>query len=235
MTHAHLPPQPAADARVTSALRERDAWWTVLVVDPIALPLLAVARRVPGVTPMGVTVTALLVGAASVLSFATGQLLLAALLFEVRFVLDCVDGKLARLTSASSRWGAFADLASDTLVVGSAYAALGYAMMHQAVAGAALAFVLLPAFTVATWLHLYRRLALGETERIARPAVAPRRAWTWRRLRPYPGAVEAETLILFAFPLLMPIEWFPAVCGIGIGFYTVSGLDSLRRIRRAHR
>jgi phosphatidylglycerophosphate synthase len=187
---------------------------------------------VKGLSATRITIAAHALGAASVVLFATGRLVAAALVFQMSFFLDCLDGKVARATGTGSRWGAFVDLAGDTILLGAAYAALGFRMIQDDVSGAWMILVLLPAFTAAVWLHLYRRLALGETDRSAMPAEHPGKVWSFRRFYPYPGSVEIETLVLFLFPLAMPGDWFMYVAGIATAFYLVSGADSVRRTRR---
>src|ERR1700730_453593 len=79
--------------------KKRDSWWTVLLVDPLAVHLVRLADRFRWVTPNRITLLAFLIGLASAGSFlAAGPwwLVLGAVLYHVAFVLDCVDGKLAR-------------------------------------------------------------------------------------------------------------------------------------------
>jgi phosphatidylglycerophosphate synthase len=97
-------------AEIKSTVKPVDAWWTVLVIDPISIRLIWVLLRiVPSVSPMAVTTASLLVGGGSIAAFATGQLILGAALFEVAFLLDCVDGKIARLEKRTTRLGGFYD------------------------------------------------------------------------------------------------------------------------------
>ncbi len=213
-------------------VKPRDAWWTVLVIDPIAVPLLRGLIRLPQVQPVHVTIVALTLGAAAVPAFATGHLIVGVILFQVHFVLDCVDGKLARVTSRTSAWGAFLDLAGGTAVVGANYAALGSRALEESAHGASATLVLLVTFFIAAWLHLYRRLALGEQERTTRPVKDTPSIWSLRRLRPYPGSVEVDALLLFVFPLFLPLSWFPIVAGLSALFYLGSALDSVRRVWR---
>lgn len=83
-----------------AAAKPRDSWWTVLVVDPIALPLVRLlARRTPA-TPGQLTAAAALVAFITAGAFMTGDralVIIGAVLFQVAFLLDCMDGKLARL------------------------------------------------------------------------------------------------------------------------------------------
>lgn len=112
-------PSLAEVRRITE--KKRDAWWTVLLVDPVATPLVRwTALRAPGVTPNAITVAALFLGLAAAGCFAAaspGWLLAGAALYHLSFVLDCMDGKLARLTGTGSVFGAWLDYVFDRVRV----------------------------------------------------------------------------------------------------------------------
>src|SRR3954454_23195137 len=85
--------------------KKRDAWWTVLLVDPVATPLVRWTARYTRLTPKQITWAALLLGLGAAACFALGDwtwLLVGAALYHLSFVLDCMDGKLARLTGNGS-------------------------------------------------------------------------------------------------------------------------------------
>lgn len=96
--------------------KKRDYWWTVLATDPVAIPAAQFLARKRWMTPDQVTglalVTGLLVGPA----FAVGTLwglALGGVLFYLAFVLDCIDGKLARALNVTSARGAALDALAD--------------------------------------------------------------------------------------------------------------------------
>ncbi len=94
-----------------------DAWWTVLFIDPIAIRLLWLLVRVwPGVTPNAVTFASLVAGLAAGYAFFTGHLIWGALLYQFSYLLDCVDGKVARLRGLVSPLGAFWDGLANNMV-----------------------------------------------------------------------------------------------------------------------
>ncbi|MGV9340258.1 CDP-alcohol phosphatidyltransferase family protein [Streptomyces sp. NPDC003688] len=100
--------------------KKRDAWWTVFLVDPLATRLLMVVARFRFITPDGVTWAALFVGLASAGFFLKGDttsLVVGALLYHISFVLDCVDGKLARLKGNGSVFGGWLDYVFDRIRV----------------------------------------------------------------------------------------------------------------------
>ncbi|HYN94398.1 MAG TPA: CDP-alcohol phosphatidyltransferase family protein [Pilimelia sp.] len=107
--------------------KSRDAWWTVLLVDPLASRLVQLVARYPAITPNRLTVIAFLLGLASAACFAMADyrwLVAGALLFHLSFVVDCMDGKVARLTGSGSVFGAWLDYVFDRLRVLACAAAL---------------------------------------------------------------------------------------------------------------
>src|SRR5215218_4811281 len=114
-----LRPGPSADRGSRAAppsgvpVKERDAVWTVFVVDPIAAPLAGRLRSARAVTPNRLTVGSVLVALGAAAAFALGPLWLGAVLFQVSFLLDCMDGKLASLRGRDDPSGALYDTIGD--------------------------------------------------------------------------------------------------------------------------
>ena len=97
-------------------LKERDSWWTVYMVDPIAVRLVRSIAGRTSITPNQLTVVALFLGLGAAVCFAFGYwqlLILGALLYYLCFLVDCMDGKLARLTGSETLFGAWMDYVSD--------------------------------------------------------------------------------------------------------------------------
>ncbi|MEV5459182.1 CDP-alcohol phosphatidyltransferase family protein [Streptomyces cellulosae] len=100
--------------------KERDAWWTVLLVDPLATPLVRWTAMWTRVTPNQITWAALVLGIGAAACFAQGDwqwLVAGAVVYHVSFILDCMDGKLARLTGKGSAFGAWLDYIFDRVRV----------------------------------------------------------------------------------------------------------------------
>ena len=100
--------------------KERDSWWTVFLVDPLASRLVWLVARYPWVTPNRLTVAALLLGLGAAAAFAAGTtpwLILGAVIFHLSFVIDCMDGKVARLNGSGSLFGAWLDYIFDRVRV----------------------------------------------------------------------------------------------------------------------
>ncbi|GIE95127.1 CDP-alcohol phosphatidyltransferase family protein [Paractinoplanes rishiriensis] len=104
----------------TRTYKSRDAWWTVWLVDPLASRLVQLVAPWRWVTPNRLTTAAFLIGIVSAVCFWQGTyawLLAGALLFHLSFVLDCMDGKIARLNGTGSVFGAWLDYVFDRLRV----------------------------------------------------------------------------------------------------------------------
>jgi phosphatidylglycerophosphate synthase len=100
--------------------KPRDAWWTVLLVDPLASRLVRIVAPHRRITPNVLTTVATIIGLAAAACFAQQTrwwLIAGALLFHVSFVVDCMDGKIARLNGTGSLFGAWFDFVFDRLRV----------------------------------------------------------------------------------------------------------------------
>jgi phosphatidylglycerophosphate synthase len=113
---------PGTDASVRAPQRARpervmvkghDCWWTVLVIDPVAGPIVRVLTGVAWVTPNLVTAVATVVAFGAAAAYAAGALIVGGLLFQASFLLDCVDGKLAQARGLESPYGGYIDALGD--------------------------------------------------------------------------------------------------------------------------
>lgn len=107
-------------AQVQATYKQRDAWWTVLLVDPIAGRLVRILSGVSWLTPTRLTGFAFLLGLGAAASFreaTAGWLVVGALLYHASFATDCMDGKLARLRGTGSMVGSWLDFLLDRVRV----------------------------------------------------------------------------------------------------------------------
>ena len=95
------------------------------VFRPLAHPLvLALARlRVP---PPGVVVASGAAGIAAAMEIGRGSLIVAALLIQLKTLLDNADGQLARLTNRTSAFGRYLDSEIDLVVNAALFAGVGW-------------------------------------------------------------------------------------------------------------
>jgi phosphatidylglycerophosphate synthase len=197
-------PQPnATDVDLARAAKPVDAWWTVLVVDRLVLPILPRIVRNRRITPDNVTAVGLALAVGAAVAFAKGALVVGAVAFELHFFLDCIDGKLARVRRTQNPRGAFLDLGSDLVATSACYGGLGYAALSTS-SVPYLAFAPAVLYVVYTWSTLYRRAVAAPGPAVTSKAEPSRyRAFMARhRLSPAPYGVELESGLFFVLPLL---------------------------------
>ena len=100
---------------------------------PLAHPLVLLLARLR-VPPPLVVVSAGAAGVAAAVELGRGSLLVAALLVQLKTLLDNADGQLARLTGRTSAFGRYLDSEIDLLVNAALFAALGWASGRTALA-----------------------------------------------------------------------------------------------------
>ena len=93
---------------------------------PLAHPLVLLLARLR-VPPPLVVVSAGAAGVAAAVELGRGSLVVAALLVQLKTLLDNADGQLARLTGRTSAFGRYLDSELDLLVNAALFAALGWA------------------------------------------------------------------------------------------------------------
>lgn len=189
-----------AEVRAVAA-KDVDAWWTVLVVDPLAVRLVRLLAPVRVVTPDRLTALAAALGVLAAIAFGTGHYAVGAVLFETRFVVDCLDGKLARVRRRSSAAGGFFDISSDVALTAACYAAALGALVADGTAPVWLSIGLPAAFLYQYWTWLYLETA-GRDRGVDRTASGLRGALARRRLALRPRSVDVEAALLFVVPLI---------------------------------
>ncbi len=109
------PPTPDDDARLRAAVKADDGFFTTFFVSSYSPHVVRWAAR-RGLSPNQVTVASMLVGVLAAAAFATGErwgLIAGAVLLQAAFLLDCVDGQLARYTQTFSPLGGWLDAVFD--------------------------------------------------------------------------------------------------------------------------
>lgn len=96
----------------TSMAKATDSWYTVIVIDPLAIRLTRMIVGT-GVTPNQLTLLAFASRLVATLMVWTDLAWLALLFWGIGFLLDCMDGKLARLTGKTTAFGRILDEWSD--------------------------------------------------------------------------------------------------------------------------
>lgn len=187
-----------------SWVRERDAWCVVLLMDPIGVRIVPLLAQV-GISANFVTSVSMICRAAAVGAAIGGVWWGFFALWLVAFLLDCMDGQLARATRTSSRLGARLDVINDV--------AGGAALVALIAAKASLAATLLGVAWFGLWLgrwawSMKRGLDVArERRRDARGVLQRWKRWTAsRRLKPTPLTGIEETAIVVPLGLVFGCE-----------------------------
>ena len=104
----------------TRTYKDRDAWWTVWLVDPLAARLVWLVAPYRWITPNLLSALAFVFGLGSAACFAMQDrwwLVAGALLFHLSLVVDCMDGKVARLNGTGTMFGVWFDFIFDRVRV----------------------------------------------------------------------------------------------------------------------
>lgn len=115
-------------AELRLAVKERDDFFTTFFVSTWSPYVTKLAARLR-LSPTTVTMISVAFAVAAALLFGAGgrpALVTGAVLLYLGFVLDCVDGQLARYTRNFSAWGGWLDTMADRAKEFIVYAGLGY-------------------------------------------------------------------------------------------------------------
>ncbi|SBT69113.1 Phosphatidylglycerophosphate synthase [Micromonospora sediminicola] len=119
-------------AELKLSVKERDDFFTTFFVSTWSPYVTKAAARI-GIGPTGVTMVSVAFAVAAAVLFGVGgrpALVAGAVLLYLGFVLDCVDGQLARYTRHFSAWGGWLDTMADRFKEYVVYAGLGYGATH---------------------------------------------------------------------------------------------------------
>jgi hypothetical protein len=124
---AALPQVDEDKVLLDSAVKSVDGFFTTFFVSPYSRYLARWAAR-RGLTPNQVTAASMVLGVLTAACFATGErwgLVAGAILLQIAFTTDCVDGQLARYTRQFSQLGAWLDATFDRAKEYLVFAGLG--------------------------------------------------------------------------------------------------------------
>ncbi len=214
-----------ADVRTT--LKTQDAWSTVLIFDPVAVLLVYALANFTSVSPNLVSVASILAYVGSAILFwlgPGGAWVAGAVLAALGFLLDCVDGKLARLKKQQSRLGWWLDHGVCLVPLYGGMAGLAVRSPSSAsgdlVLWLGIAVILLSAYTVihkdvvGPLLQRHTNVQLDNSTQV----IVSRRLMHWR-LPILPTHVDAVQIVTIAGPLSgRMLECF----AVGLGLLLVS-------------
>ena len=129
-----MPADPAGEqARFARAVKPTDSTFTTFLVTPYSKRIArwAAGRRI---APTGVTFFSIVLGLVAAVLFGLGArpaLIGGAVLLQLAFVADCVDGQLARYSGRTSAFGAWLDAVGDRLKEYAVYAGLAVGSVRE--------------------------------------------------------------------------------------------------------
>ena len=187
----------SGDPRLDTAVKSVDGFFTTFFVSPYSKYIARWAAR-RGITPNAVTITSAVIGVLAAVAFATGERwgqIAGAVLLQVSFTTDCVDGQLARYTHNFSKLGAWLDSTFDRAKEWAVYAGLAIGAPHDVWVLAAVALTLQ---TVRHAVDFSYREVAGRRSQVAGGGAA-RAVGRWTSLERIPGLVWVKRVI--AFPI----------------------------------
>ncbi|RZU72954.1 CDP-alcohol phosphatidyltransferase-like enzyme [Micromonospora kangleipakensis] len=160
-------------AELRLSVKERDDFFTTFFVSTWSPYVTKAAARI-GLGPTAVTMISVAFAVAAAVLFGVGgrpALVAGAVLLYLGFVLDCVDGQLARYTRHFSAWGGWLDTMADRAKEYVVYAGLGYGATHAGFRyGWALAIAAMTLQTVRHMTDTWYGVLHDEAARRPRPA-----------------------------------------------------------------
>ncbi|MFG2053900.1 DUF5941 domain-containing protein [Micromonospora sp. NPDC048930] len=181
-------------AELRLSVKERDDFFTTFFVSTWSPYVTKAAARL-GLSPTGVTMISVAFAVAAAVLFGVGgrpALVAGGVLLYLGFVLDCVDGQLARYTRNFSAWGGWLDTMADRAKEYVVYAGLGYGATHAGFRyGWALAIAAMTLQTVRHMTDTWYGVLHDEAAR--RPRAAVEEAGIGGKLNAASTKVQADT------------------------------------------
>jgi archaetidylinositol phosphate synthase len=171
-------PEPSS---FRAAIKTPDTWWPTLFSGPAANRLIRVIADFDGLTPNRITGLSLVVGLLNGALFAIGRhpwTVVAGLVVQLSFILDCADGQLSRLRRTNSLYGYYIDKIVDRMKLVAVF--LGIAWGIERSTGDVLGWRLAILYIVCHLLSdLYREAYRGLEAKVTDrpPTKAPGPAW----------------------------------------------------------
>jgi len=104
--------------KIKNAIKKKDGWWASIFSGPLANIFLIFIADIKWITPNWVTTFSLFTCIIAAAFISTGLpifLIIGAMLIQLVFILDCLDGQLARYREQSSNFGAWYDRVTDRI------------------------------------------------------------------------------------------------------------------------
>ncbi|GIG90799.1 hypothetical protein Pen02_57350 [Plantactinospora endophytica] len=182
-------------AELRLSVKEKDDFFTTYFVSTWSPWVTKVCARLR-LTPTGVTAISVAFALAAAVLFAVGgrpALVGGAILLYLGFMLDCVDGQLARYTRHFSPWGGWLDTIADRAKEYLVYAGLGIGVERAGGPGWALAIAAITLQTVRHMTDTWYGALHDEAAKRPKPAGQPAAGGLGDRLSQASNRVQADT------------------------------------------
>ena len=90
---------------ISSSFKNGGSIISVLFMNRISMPFIFIIANYTRITPNQITLIGFLFGLYAALLFYNENYILGVILFEISYLFDCIDGRLARLTNNTSKIG----------------------------------------------------------------------------------------------------------------------------------
>lgn len=104
-----------AYSEVKKSFHNQEPWLNVLLIKYITIPLTFLVVNFTKITPNIISGMSLVFGIMSAFFYFSGSLLLGAIMYIISYILDAIDGKVARLTNTGKVYGAWLDIFIDRI------------------------------------------------------------------------------------------------------------------------
>ncbi len=202
------------------------SWWASLVILPMARRLILFFANYTELSPNFFTSISMIFRITAAVLFATAKypfMAAGAILFQLGYLADCIDGSLARLTGKTSTFGRYFDHMSDLCGGVLMLAALAYG---QKMLFSLLTVGIIYIYVSEYYITLIVNLVLEKQENLSarvsdiekNPVISAflgyREFFFRRNFKSFLSLPDFEALALFIFPIIC----LPAV-GLRVGFY----------------
>ena len=120
--------------RLWATKNKNDEWWSSFFASPLAIAVNYAVVDIKWITPNLITLFSFITAIISVLFILTGgevSFIIAALFIQCSYVLDCMDGQMARYRKTTSITGNFFDKLTDQVQISIWFGSIGYTAYAQ--------------------------------------------------------------------------------------------------------
>ena len=188
---------------VEGVFKER-SWWDLIINLRVAKYLTYFVAKYTKLTPNQITVISFIFSVFAGVEIANNHYILGAILYQISYIFDIVDGALARVKSLSSKYGAFLDVFTDWFKA----PLLITLMLYQEGRFELLIAILMLLFWNCT-ANKYNDMLFFTTKKSLTKSTELKASKVGRyfefmrqkHLIPLPATVEFEALVLFFYPI----------------------------------